>query len=139
MQNDDFKYVIQDTSSVYFGRELTYTEMMGRDDVPFKFKAIINVHIARDTDLNKKMAEHILEIDTDSFSYSIFEQLKLAVRVCYKTEVKSIIGRKKEKWVHKVCPIKKFCAEYRDKVKAQDAMIEDISVSKLALMTINIG
>ena len=24
--NDDFKYVIQDTSCVYFGRELTYTE-----------------------------------------------------------------------------------------------------------------
>lgn len=139
MQNDDFKYVIQDTGSVYFGKELTYTEMMGRDDVPFKFKAIINVHIAKDTDLNKKMSEHILEIDTASFTYSIFEQLKLAVRVCYKTETKSLIGRKKEKWVHKVCPIKIFCKAYRDKVKAQEAIIEDLSVSKLALMTINIG
>ncbi len=45
MQNDDFKYVIQDTGCVYFGRELTYTEMMAREDVPFKFKAIINGHI----------------------------------------------------------------------------------------------
>lgn len=139
MQNDDFKYVIQDTSSVYFGRELTYTEMMKRDDVPFKFKAIINVHIAKDTDLDKKMAEHLLEIDTASFPYSIYEQLKLAVRVCYKTEAKSFLGRKKEKWIHKACPIKQFCAEYRDLVKAQEAMIEDISVSKLALMVMNIG
>lgn len=139
MQKDDFKYVIQDTSNVYFGKELTYTEMMGRDDVPFKFKAIINVHIAKDTDLNKKMSEHILEIDTASFTYSIFEQLRLAVRVCYKTEAKSLLGRKKEKWVHKVCPIKMFCEVYRDKVKAQEAMMEDLSVSKLALMTINIG
>ena len=139
MQNDDFKYVIQDTGSVYFGRELTYTEMMKRDDVPFKMKAIINVHIAKDTDLNKKMSEHILAIDTDSFTYSIFEQLKLSVRVCYQTEGKNIFGRKKEKWVHKICTIKQFCTEYREAVKEQKVMIEDISVSKLALMIINIG
>ena len=139
MQNDDFKYVIQDTGSVYFGRELTYTEMMKRDDVPFKMKAIINVHIAKDTDLNKKISEHILAIDTDSFTYSIFEQLKLSVRVCYQTEGKNIFGRKKEKWVHKICTIQQFCTEYREAVKAQKVMIEDISVSKLALMIINIG
>lgn len=138
MQNDDFKYVIQDTGSVYFGRELTYTEMMKRDDVPFKMKAIINAHIAKDTDLNQKMSEHLLAIDTDSFTYSIFEQLKLSVRVCYRTEKKSVFGRKKEKWVHKTCTIKEFCIQYGESVKAQKAMIEDISVSKLALMIINI-
>lgn len=139
MQNDDFKYVLQDTSNVYFGRELTYTEMMERDDVPFKFKAIINGHIAKDTDLDKKMSEHLLELDTASFTYSIFEQLKLAVRVCYQTEAKRFFGKKKEKWVHKTCPVKCFCEKYRDKVKAQEAVLEDISVSKLALMMINLG
>ena len=138
MQNDDFKYVLQDTSNVYFGKELSYTEMMARDDVPFKFKAIINGHIAKDTDLNQKISAHVLEIDTSSFTYRIFEQLKLAVRVCYKTQKGGLLGRKKEKWVHKVCPIRQFCAEYRDQVKAHEMVIEDISISKLALMVINI-
>lgn len=138
MQNDDFKYIIQDTGNVYFGRELSYTEMMARDDVPFKFKAIINGHIAKDTDLEQTISAHMLEIDTNSFTYRIFEQLKLAVRVCYKTQKSGLFGAKKEKWVHKACPIKQFCAEYRDKVKAHEAVIEDISISKLALMVINI-
>lgn len=137
MNNDDFKYIIQDTSNVYFGKELTYTEMMEREDVPFKFKAIINVHIARDTDLNKKMADHLLELDTEAFCYRIFEQLKLMVRVCYLEEKSGFFG-KKEKWVHKTCPVKQFCAEYRDKVKSQEMMLEDISISKLALMIINV-
>lgn len=139
MQNDDFKYVLQDAGSVYFGRELTYTEMMKRDDVPFKMKAIINAHVDKETDLEKKMSEHILELDTASFLYSIFEQLKLAVRVCYRTEKKSIFGRKKEVWVHKTCTIKQFCAEYREAVRAHEMLLEDISISKLALMMINIG
>lgn len=138
MQNDDFKYVIQDTGSVYFGRELSYTEMMARDDVPFKFKAIINGHIAKDTDLDLKISMHLLEMDTQSFTYRIFEQLKLAVRVCYKTRKRSITGRQTDRWVHKVCPVKQFCAQYRDKVKAHQAVIEEISISKLALMVINI-
>lgn len=90
IQSNDFKYVIQDTNCVYFGRELTYTEIMDREDVPFKFKAVINVHIAREIDLNKKMAEHILEISKSAFSYRIFERLKLTIRVCYKV---SKIGR----------------------------------------------
>lgn len=138
MDNDDFKYIIQDTGNVYFGKELTYTEMMEREDVPFKFKAIINVHIARDTDLNKKMSDHLLELDTESFCYRIFEQLKLMVRVCYMEEKSGFLGRKKEKWVHKTCSVKQFCAEYRDKVKTQEMMLEDISISKLALMVINV-
>lgn len=138
MQNDDFKYVIQDTSNVYFGRELSYVEMMARDDVPFKFKAIINGHIAKDTDLDQTMLTHILEIDTNSFTCRIFEQLKLAVRICYKAQKRGLLGRKKERWVHKTCPIRQFCAEYRNQVKAHEMVVEDISISKLALMIINI-
>ena len=112
--------------------------MMAREDVPFKFKAIINSHIAKDTDLGKTISTHVLEIDPNSFTYRIFEQLKVMVRVCYKTQRSGLFGGKKEKWVHKTCPIKLFCTEYRDQVKAHEIVIEDISISKLALMVINI-
>ncbi|MCD8039036.1 MAG: hypothetical protein LUE96_08130 [Lachnospiraceae bacterium] len=138
MQNDNFKYVIQDTGNVYFGRELTYTEILEREDAPFKFKSIITGHIAKDTDLNQKIYEHLITLDPDSFTYKIFEQLKLSVRVCYKKQKKGFGGRVKEKWVHEACPVKRFCGEYREQVKAQQMIIEDISISKLALMILNI-
>ena len=135
---DDFKYVIQDTNCVYFGRELTYAEMMDKDDIPFKFKAVISAHIARDTDLDIKMADHILQISDKEFSYRIFERLKLTIRVCYKTQKKGFGGKIKEKWVHNACPFGKFCDEYRSQVADGDVMIEDFSISKLALMALNI-
>lgn len=136
MHNDDFKYVIQDTGNVYFGRELTYNEMMERDDVPFKFKAIINMYISKDASLDKKISEHVMEIDASSFAYKVFEQLKLAVRVCYKTQSKGFmgIGREKEKWMHEACNIKQFCEERRGNMDERGMIIEDISISKLALM-----
>ena len=46
--NDDFKYVIQDTGHVYFGKELTYQEILDKEDVPFKFKAIISAYVSKD-------------------------------------------------------------------------------------------
>lgn len=136
--NNDFKYVIQDTNCVYFGRELTYAEMMDKDDVPFKFKAVISAHIAKDTDLNKKMTDHILQISDQEFSYRIFEQLKLTVRVCYKVQKKGLGGKIKDKWIHKAYSFKQFCSGYRSQVNSGDMMIEDFSISKLALMALNI-
>ncbi len=138
IHNNDFKYVIQDTNCVYFGTELTYAEMMDKEDVPFKFKAVISAHIAREIDLNKKMAEHILEISESAFSYSIFEQLRLTVRVYYKVSAKGFGGKIKEKWVHKACSIGQFCKEYRDKTMQSEVMIEDFSISKLALLALSI-
>lgn len=135
--NEDFKYVIQDISCVYFGKELTYAEMMEREDVPFKFKAIISVHISRDVDLDSKMSDHILRIVPEEFSYRIFEQLKMTIRIYYKEQKKGISGKMKEKWVHKACLLKQFYSEYRNCVAAGEAVIEDISISKLALMTIS--
>lgn len=138
IHNNDFKYVIQDTNCVYFGRELTYAEMMDKEDVPFKFKAVISAHIAREIDLNKKMVEHILEISESAFSYRIFEQLRLTVRVHYKVSAKGFGGKIKEKWVHKACSIGQFCKEYRDKTMQSEVMIEDFSISKLALLALSI-
>jgi len=137
-ENDDFKYIIQDTNCVYFGKELTYAEMMDREDVPFKFKAIISAHIAKNTDLNVKMVEHLLKISENEFSYRIFEQLKMTVRVCYKTQKKGLGGTTREKWVHKACPFRQFVNEYRKEVLSGAMMIEDVSISKLALMMISV-
>jgi len=137
-ETQDFKYVIQDINCVYFGRELTYAEMMDKEDIPFKFKAVISAHIARDTDLNRKMTAHIMQITDKEFSYRIFEQLKLTVRICYQIQKKGFGGKMKDKWIHKACSFRQFCNEYRSQVMDGAAMIEDISISKLALMALKL-
>lgn len=136
--SDDFKYVIQDINSLYFGRELKYSEMLDSEDIPFKFKAVIHEYVQKDTDVEKSMAGHLLEIARTEFTFKVFEQLKMSVRICYKVEKKSFTGKIKEKWEHKVCSLKQFCDVYREDVKSGNVQIEDISISKLALMAFGI-
>ena len=112
--------------------------MMDKDDIPFKFKAVISAHIARDTDLNRRLADHILQISDGEFTYRIFEQLRLTVRVCYKVQKKGFGGRVKDKWIHKAYSFRQFCGEPRILVARGDMMIEDFSISKLALMALSI-
>ena len=61
--NNDFKYMMQDTSHIFFGKELTYAEMMDRDDVPFKFQAIIGSYFSKDTELSDRILDHLMKIN----------------------------------------------------------------------------
>lgn len=94
--NNDFKYVIQDTGHIFFGKELTYAEMMDRDDVPFKFQAITGSYFSKDTDLSNRIVDHLMKITKEEFSYRIYDQLKLQVRFFYKEEKTGLLGQKKE-------------------------------------------
>ena len=94
--NDDFKYVIQDTGHVYLGKELTYQEILDKEDAPFKFKAIISAYVSKDTTVDVKLTDH------------------------------------------KACSFDEFQKQYASLVMEEKAQIEDVSISKLALMAISI-
>lgn len=136
--NNDFKYILQDTGHIYFGKELSYEEMMDMEEVPFKFKAIIGSYFRKEISISSKMTEHLFQIRQEEFSYQIYEQLKVQVRFFYKEEKMGLFGQKKEKWVHKTCKMKDFLQNYKGIVEKGEATIEDISISKFALMTISI-
>ena len=136
--NDDFKYVIQDTGHVYFGKELTYQEILDKEDVPFKFKAIISAYVSKDTTVDVKLTDHIMTVHKDAFSYRIFQQLKMQIRFFYSVDKKSLSGKIKKKWIHKACSFDEFQKQYASLVMEGKAQIEDVSISKLALMAISI-
>lgn len=137
-ENNDFKYIMQDTGHIFFGKELTYAEMMDRDDVPFKFQAIIGSYFSKDTELTNRMLDHLMQMTKEEFSYRIYDQLKLQVRFFYKEEKMGLSGHKKEKWVHKTCKLQEFLQNYKGMVEKGQVNIEDISISKLGLMAISI-
>lgn len=134
---DDFKYILQDTGHIYFGKELTYAEMMENKDVPFKFKAIIGSYISKDVDTDITIQMHMISMDEKSFSYKIFDQLKLEVKYFYKKEAKGIFGKKRQVFAHESVKLQKL-TEIKDKLSSGEYVIEEISISKLGLMMISI-
>lgn len=75
MENQDFKYVMQDVSRVYIGAKFTYQEMLDRDDIPFKFKAILSHYMLKEVSADTTPENHVFYLTQDSLSYMVYRQL----------------------------------------------------------------
>ena len=118
-------------------RNQRFAEVQHAENVGAALKHI-GAYFAKETDLNRKLIEHLLDVSKEEFSYRIFEQLKLTVRVFYLVKKNGFGGRQKEKWVHKAYSFSEFYVGQREAVKAKTVQVEDIAISKLALMMISI-
>lgn len=125
MKDQDFKYVIQDTSSTQLGSRYTYEEMLMSDRVPFKFQSIIQLYILKSADPSMEIGRHILSLQDTDYNYNVYRQLKVKVRFC---EPKKNGGYKVKQM--RFDEFKK----YQDSKWTDEHVIQDITLSNLALM-----
>ena len=68
-QDNDYKYFMQDTGSLYFGARYSYQEIMQDVNANFKFKSVIEHYIAKDTDMSTTLESHLYYMTPEQFSY----------------------------------------------------------------------
>lgn len=134
---DDYKYVLQDTGSISFGAKYSYAELLHEEDVPFKFKVIVERYLSRDLDLETTLESHLYHMTQEGFPYECFLQLKAKVKMNLLREKRSLFGRKKKTYTTQVMSLKEFASKDLDWKKEQGVFIQELNISKLALMTFN--
>ena len=65
VNEDDFKYYMQDIERNYFGARYSYQEILDNEMAPFKFKTIITKYLKDEVDLDTKLESHFYYITTD--------------------------------------------------------------------------
>lgn len=133
MQNivneDDFKYYMQDIERYYFGARYNYNELLNNEMVPFKFKTIISKYIKDEVDLDTSLESHLYYIEKDSFDYKLYRQLRLRVRTSqYKDPLNHEKGFKE-----KVYTIEQLVKMNKDEKEEKGIIIRELIISKLAL------
>ena len=133
MQNivneDDFKYYMQDIERYYFGARYNYNELLNNEMVPFKFKTIISKYIKDEVDLDTSLESHLYYIEKDSFDYKIYRQLRLRIRTSqYKDPLNHEKGFKE-----KVYTIEQLVKMNKDEKEEKGIIIRELIISKLAL------
>ena len=135
---DDFKYFMQDVSTLYLGAYYSYEELMGNEMVPFKLKSIIEHYIMKDTQAETTLESQFYYMTEDSFSYRTYMQLKTKVKVCMYVEKKSIFGKEKMVYKNTVIPLDEFVRMNLAQKKKYSVKVQEISISKLAMMAFNV-
>ena len=137
-QDNDFKYYMQDVGSLYFGARYSYEELMAHEMVSFKFKSIIEHYIAKDTQLDTTLESQFYYMTDDLFSYKTFMQLKAKVKISLLVEKKPLFGAKKTVYQTQVLSLDEFVRMNLAQKKKCGIIIQEIIISKLALMAFSV-
>lgn len=137
-QNDDFKYFMQDTGSIYLGAKLSYAEMLEQETVSFKYKSIVQHYILKDTDPETTLESQLYYMTPDQFSYKTYQQLKARVKVCMLVQKKGFFGGVKTVYENRVMKLDELVNMNLAQKKKCGMIIQELGLSKLALMAFNI-
>ena len=129
---------MQDTGSIYLGAKLSYAGILQDEMVNFKYKSIVEHYIFKDTDPETTLESHLYYMTKEQFSYRTYEQLKAKVKVNILEEKKTFFGRKKTGYTTKLIPLAAFADMNLAQKKAQGVVIQELALSKLALMSFSV-
>lgn len=137
-QDNDFKYFMQDVGNLYMGARICYAEIMENEMAPFKLKSVIEHYIMKDVHANTTLESQFYYMDKEDFSYKTYMQLKAKVKVCMYMEKKNLLGPKKMAYKNVSVPLDKFVQMNLAQKKKYGVKIQEIAISKLALMAFSV-
>ena len=137
-QYEDFKYVMQDTGSIYVGAKYAYEELLEAEAVPFKLKAILTHYILKEASPQTTLESEFYYLEPGTFLYETWKQLKVRVKVQVQVEKKSLFGKKRMEYQEKILTLKELTEMNLARKKASGRLITEIILSKLGMMTFSV-
>ena len=130
---EDYKYNMQDTGRVYVGCKYTFGEFLEEEEISFKFRMVVQKYILPEADLEDTLETHLYYLPEDSFLVKLYRQMKARVRISILEEKKSIFGKCIKAYVTRQVTVEELAAMTPEEKEACGVVIQEISVSKLAL------
>lgn len=136
--DNDFKYVMMDTGNLYLGARFSFDDLLKQEMVPFKFKAIISHYLLKEADKDTTLESQFYYLEEGSFLYDTFLQLKVKIKVSIMQEKKNLFGKSRWGYAEKIFTLKELVEMNLAKKKACGVMIQEIIISKLAMMSFSV-
>lgn len=132
---EDYKYSMQDTTSLYVGAKYTLGEILEEENIPFKFRLIVERYILPEADLQDTLETHLYYLKPESFTVKIYKQIKARAKVNVIEEKKSFTGKRRKRYTTRLLSVEQLAAMTPSQKEAKGVVIQELCMSKLALMT----
>ncbi len=131
---EEYKYSMQDAGNLYVGTKYTFEELINQEDIPFKFRLVVERYILPEADLEDTLETHLYYLDAKSFLVKIYGQIKAKVKISIIEEKKSLLGGKKKQYVTKMLAVEQLAGMSVAEKEARGVVVQELKMSKLALM-----
>ncbi len=137
-QYEDFKYVIQDTGSIYLGARFSYEELLDHEMIPFKLKAIITHYILKEASPDTTLESQFYYLEQDTFLYETFKQLKIRIKVQKQVEKKNLFGKMRIEYREEILSLQEMTQMNLARKKSCGMLVREIIISRLGMMTFSV-
>lgn len=134
-QYEDFKYVMQDTYQLYLGSKYTFAEICGNEDIPFKFRLIVERYVYDEADPDTTLESHFYYLTEKSFLFRLYKQIKVKVKINILEDKKNLLGQQKKQYATRTLTVEQLVEMSPEEKQQLGVVIQEISCSKMSLMT----
>ncbi len=131
---EDYKYTMQDAGNLYIGAKYTLGEILGNEDITFKFRMVLKRNLLPEASEEDSLETHLYYLDDTGFNLQIYKQLKARVKVNLIVEKKSLLGKRTKEYTTRMLKIEELAAMPVSEKEAKGVVVQELAISKLALM-----
>ena len=131
---EDGKYCMLDVGTLYVGCKFRFEELLENEEIPFKFRLLCERYLSAESDREDTLETHLYYLDKKSFVVKIYKQLKAKIKINLLQEKKDRQGRVQREYVTKNLSIEELTAMTPAKKEELGVVIQELAVSKFALM-----
>ena len=134
----DYRYILQDTGTLFVGAKFSFGDIAKEEEVPFKFRSIVMRHLMNEVDAEDTFESVFYYMKPEGYLYEVFLQLRAKVKVSELTPVKGFLG--KTKWVYKerLYKLKEFALLTKEEKERLGIVVQEVQLSKLGIMTFSL-
>ena len=134
----DYRYILQDTRTLYVGAKFSFGDIAREEEIPFKFRSIIMRCALGEVDKEDTVESVFYYMKPEAFIYEMFLQLRTKIKVSELTQVKRLFGR--TEWIYKehLYKLSEFVVLSKEEKERLGVVVQEIQCSKLAIMTFSI-
>ena len=132
---EDGKYCMQDIGNLYIGSKYTFEEILEDEEIFFKFRLLVQRYLLPEADREDTLETHLYYLDDKSFLVKIYRQLKARVKISILEDRKHLNGKTVREYMTRTVPVEELVKMSVSQKEAAGVVIQELAVSKLALMT----
>lgn len=138
LEYQDYRYVIQNTGTLYVGAKFSFGDISVEEEVPFKFRSIMMKYALPEVDRSHTFESVFYYMQPEGYLYELFLQLHTKIKVSRLTEQKNIFGKRRFVYREHLYKLAEFTALSTKEKETLGIVIQEIQCSKLAIMTFSI-
>ena len=133
INEDDFKYFMQDAAKLYLGARTSYRELTDHEYVPFKLKTVINRYLTLSVSEDTTLEQHLYHMTREDDAFLAYRELKAKVRF-----VERVKNTDPPLFRERVSKINEFALITNSEKEERGIVVRELVISKLALFAFNV-